>query len=158
MVQAENPPREPHWYPGDPVPEPPSSPTCTTVEEYYWPTEACATENYTWKDYCWWMNFEEDENPCSAVRDEVWLDPSLEDPDIPAEECFVAIEEQTEDCVEQWLTFEEQCRYSWDHKKTDECDEGVDEYIYGIVKEECDCECDCEEEEEATERSKQWRD
>ena len=33
------------------------------------------------------------------------------------------------------------CLYSWDYKKTEECDY-IDLYIYGIEAEESDCDCD----------------
>ena len=118
---AANPPRVEYWELGDPVPSAPTTPACLTVEEYYWTSEACAVEIFTWKDYCWWMKVSDEmvEEQCDQVRKEVWLDPSLADPQPPIEACYLPIDEQSEDCADQWATYEEQCLESWKHKRTD---------------------------------------
>ena len=76
VANAASPPRQEFWELGDPLPSTPSE-ACLTVEEYYWSTEKCETEVYTWKDYCWWQLYEDPENLCEDIRKQVWLDPSL---------------------------------------------------------------------------------
>ena len=112
------------YWDGKTVPQAPEG-ECITVSQYWSPSGDCIDIWKAWDDYCWSNDYESED--CLRVEAEVWLDPSLQDPEVPEEDCYVPIEDQSDVCAEQWETFEEQCLISFDYKFPDSC---LDVYNY----------------------------
>ena len=74
-----------YWEMGDVVPERPQG-LCVTQEQYLWPNDECEVIWQVWDDYCWWMDYAD---VCQDVKREVRRDPSLLEPEVPDDHCFV---------------------------------------------------------------------
>ena len=61
---------------------------CIGIDQYWSPTGDCVEVWRAWDAYCWTYEYSTDD--CYSVERQVFLDPSLLDPDIPQEECYVS--------------------------------------------------------------------
>ena len=78
------------YWDGKTVPQAPEG-ECITVSQYWSPSGDCIDIWKAWDDYCWSNDYESED--CLRVETEVWLDPSLLDPEVPEADCYVPIED-----------------------------------------------------------------
>lgn len=76
------------YYDGTNTPPAPSG-QCITIDQYWSPTGSCIEIWRAWDAYCW--TYEYQTQDCADVESEIWMDPSLLDPEVPEDGCWISI-------------------------------------------------------------------